>query len=76
MNANPYMGSSQRSFQQAVIAVIKEQYQVLGSRRVLELLAKDKQQLDKQFYSQPERLAKGWMVYTGTRAEGSKAHVG
>ncbi len=75
MKANPSMGSSQRSFQQAVVALLEEQYQVLGSQRVLELLAKDVQQLVDQFYPQPERLANGWMVFTGTRAEGGKAHV-
>jgi len=76
MNAHPYTGTGQRSFRQAVVTLLEEQYQVLGSRRVLELLAKDVQQLAEQFYPQPERLGNGWMVFTGTRAEGSKAHVG
>ena len=76
MNANPYVGTSERSFQQAVISLLEGQYQLLGSRRVLELLAKDMQQLAEQFFPQPERLGNGWMVFTGTRAEGSKAYVG
>jgi len=76
MNANPYAGTSERTFQQALIYLLEDQYKVLGSRRVLELLAQDVQQLVEQFYPAPERLSNGWMVFTGTRAQGSKAHVG
>jgi len=76
MNANPYVGTSERSFQQAVISLLEGQYQLLGSRRVLELLAKDMQQLAERFFSTTGTLGNGWMVFTGTRAEGSKAYVG
>jgi len=76
MNANPYAGTSQRTFQQALVNLLEDQYKLLGSRRVLELLSKDVQQLVEQFYPQPERLSNGWMIFTGTRAQGGKAHVG
>lgn len=62
-----YSGPSQRTFQQAVIYLLETQYRVLGSERVLSMLSEDIQKLVEQFYPQPERLAAGWMVYTGTR---------
>jgi hypothetical protein len=77
MNANRiYAGSSQRTFQQAVIHLLETQYGVLGSERVLALLSQDMQQLAEQFYPPPAHLASGWMVYTGTRASGKKARPG
>jgi hypothetical protein len=76
MNENPYAGPLQRTFQQAVVYLLETQYRLLGSERILALLSTDIQQLVEQFYPQPERLAAGWMVYTGTRASGKKAHPG
>jgi hypothetical protein len=71
-----YAGPRQRTFQQAVVHLLETQYGVLGSERVLALLAQDMQQLAEQFYPQPTHLASGWMVYTGTRATGKKARPG
>lgn len=71
-----YVGSSQRTFRQAVVHLLETQYGVLGSERVLSLLAQDVQTLAEEFYPQPDYLAAGWMVFTGTRASGKKAHPG
>lgn len=77
MNGNQrYAGPSQRTFQQAVIYLLETQYRLLGSERVLSMLSEDIQKLVEQFYPQPEYLAAGWMVYTGTRASGKKARPG
>ena len=71
-----YAGSSQRTFRQAVVHLLETQYGVLGSERVLSLLAQDVQILAEEFYPQPDYLASGWMVFTGTRARGKKAYPG
>jgi hypothetical protein len=71
-----YIGSSERTFQQAVLGLMESQYKVLGSRRVLEMLAQDIQDLVEQFFPIPGHLTAGWMVFTGTRASGPKAHPG
>lgn len=71
-----YAGPSQRTFRQAVFHMLETQYGILGSERVLNLLAQDVQGLVEEFYPQPGRLAPGWMVFTGTRASGKKAHPG
>lgn len=77
MNGNQrYAGPIQRTFQQATLHLLETQYGLLGSERVLTLLAQDMQQLAEQFYPQPTHLASGWMVYTGTRASGKKARPG
>jgi hypothetical protein len=77
MNLNRrYLGTNERTFQQAVVHLLETQYGLLGSQRVLELLAQDVQELVGQFYPVPEHLEPGWMVFTGTRASGAKAHPG
>ncbi|MEW6422884.1 MAG: DUF1670 domain-containing protein [Deinococcota bacterium] len=76
MSSHYYVGTSQRNFQQALIHLLGSQYGLLGSHKVLELLAQDVQQLVEQFYPPGETLTTGWMIFTGTRACGPKAHPG
>jgi len=76
MSAQHYVGSGQRTFQQALIHLLEEEYRLLGSRRVLDLLSQDVQALAEAFYPRAEHLCDGWMVFTGTKASGGKAYVG
>jgi len=76
VSGQAYVGTAKRTFAQAVLHLLETQYGVLNSRRVLQLLASDVEQLAEQFYPQPEHLASGWMIFTGTRATGGKAHPG
>lgn len=76
MSSQAYLGLSKRTFQQALIHLLENDYGLLGSRRVLDLLAKDVQQLADQFYPPPERLNSGWLVFTATKANGHKAFPG
>lgn len=71
-----YVGTAQRTFGQAVVHLLESSYRLLGSHRVLELLAQDIQALVEQFYPLPERLQPGWMVFTGVKATGHKAYPG
>jgi hypothetical protein len=76
MSSQAYVGLSQRTFQQALIHLLERDYALVGSRRVLELLAQDVQGLVEQFYPRPEHLDSGWLVFTGTKATDHKAHPG
>jgi len=76
MATQAYVGTSKRTFQQAVLHLLETDYGLLGSRRVLAMLAEDIQQLVDKFYPAPERLSSGWMVFTGTKATGPKAYPG
>ena len=71
-----YIGLTKRTFQQALVQLLAQDYGLLGSQRILELLAQDVQRLVEQFYPAPERLGPGWLVFTGTKASGPKAHPG
>ena len=76
MSAQAYVGTAKRTFQEAVRQLLETDYGLLGSRRVLRLLAEDLQRLVDAFYPPPERLSSGWMLFTGTKASGSKARPG
>lgn len=71
-----YAGTAQRTFAQAIVRLLETSYALLGSRRVLALIAHDVKELAEQFYPPPERLHSGWMVFTGVRASGHKARPG
>jgi hypothetical protein len=76
MSGQAYQGMTQRTFRQALFHLLETDYGILGSQRVLELLAKDIEQLIENFYPPPERLAPGWMILTGTKASGAKVRPG
>ncbi len=76
MSDRHYVGSGERTFGQALIHLLEQEYRLIGSQRVLELLAKDVQELAEAFYPTPEHLTSGWMVFTGTKASGGKAFPG
>ncbi|MBS1249569.1 MAG: hypothetical protein MAG431_01149 [Chloroflexi bacterium] len=55
---------------------LKNNYGLLGSHRVLSLLADDVGNLVEEFYPQPEHLSSGWMVYTATLATETRVYPG
>lgn len=71
-----YAGTIGRTFDQAIVHLLETGYGLLGSRRVLNLIAHDVKALAEQFFPPPERLQSGWMLFTGVKATGSKAHPG
>lgn len=71
-----YIGSSQRTFQQAVIRLLETEYGFLNSRRVIRMLAADVERLADEFHPASACVSSGWMVLTGTKAAGGKAHPG
>jgi len=76
MSHQAYVGTAKRTFIQAVVHLLRTQYALLGSDRILQLLAEDVQELVQQFYPTPTHLSSGWMVFTGTKAVGGKAYPG
>ena len=77
MSGQPaYRGTARRTFDQAVVHLLETGYKLVGSQRVLELMASDIQALVKQFYPELTHVPSGWLVFTGVKASGPKAHPG
>jgi hypothetical protein len=76
MSSQAYVGSSKRTFQQALIHELETNYGFLNSKRMLAFLATDIQQLVEQFYPRRDYLPNGWVVFAGTKAAGPKPFPG
>lgn len=76
MTQKNFAGTLQRTFQAAFLHEMETNYGFLHSRRMLTLLAEDIQRLIDEFYPAPQYLRPGWILFTGTKAEGHKAHPG
>ena len=76
MSGQAYVGATQRTFRSALIHELETHYGLLGSQRVLSLLAEDVEGLVGMFFPVPQHLSSGWMVYTGVKASGPKATPG
>jgi hypothetical protein len=76
MSSQAYVGATKRTFAQAFIHELETNYGFLNSKRVLSLLAEDVQRLVDQFYPRTEHVHPGWMIFTGTKADGAKAYPG
>lgn len=74
--SSPYAGTQQRCFQQAARHLLETEYGFLNSRRVIDMLATDMEVLAAKFRPNADIVAPGWLVFTGTKAEGGKAYPG
>jgi len=75
MAGQAYVGTTKRSFYAAIFHMLENEYSILGSHRILELLANDLQNLVNEFFPPAERIAPGWMVFVSTKATECKARV-
>ena len=73
---NPYASIEKRTFQAAVIHLLETEYRIVGSHRILKVLAEDIEALVAQFYPKAERLHSGDLIWTCTGDEGQKAQPG
>jgi hypothetical protein len=69
-----YTGTRQRSFQQAAHHLLETDYGFINSRRVMVMLAADMEALADEFRPDTATVPPGWLVFTGTKACGGKAH--
>ncbi len=76
MSSQAYQGSAKRTFAQAVVHLLENDYSLVANGRIAQLLAEDVHALAETFYPPAERLSPGWMVFTGIKAEGGKAYPG
>jgi hypothetical protein len=76
MSGQAYVGATKRTFEQAIVHLLQTEYALLGSNRVVQLMASDIEQIAEEFYPRMEHLSSGWMVLAGVKATGGKAYPG
>lgn len=75
-NRSRYESIPKRDFQTAVIRLLEEEYKVLGSHRVLEMLAEDLMQLHQEYYPLKDRVQMGDIIWQTTKDDGQRQSYG
>jgi hypothetical protein len=71
-----YESIGKRDFKTALIRMLETDYKVLGSRRVLLMLADDIEQLHQEYYPSQNRLQFGDVVWQTTKDDGQRQNYG
>ncbi len=71
-----YDSIGKRDFKRSLIRLLESDYKVLGSRRVLMMLADDVEQLHQEYYPSEKRLEFGDVVWQTTKDDGQRQNYG
>lgn len=74
--SDPYASIAKRTFPAALIHLLETEYRLVGSHRILKVLAEDVETLVAEFYPPTERIQSGHLIWTCTGDEGQKAQPG
>ena len=75
-NRDRYESISKRDFKTALIRLLESEYKIIGSHRVLLMLADDIEQLHQEYYPQRNRLRSGDVVWQTTKDDGQRPGYG
>ena len=67
---------AKRDFKTALIRTLEQEYKILGSRRILVMLADDLEQLHQEYFPQQNRLQFGDIVWQTTKDDGQRPSYG
>ena len=73
---NRYSSIPKRNFRNAIIRLLEEQFKVLGSHKVLQLIADEIVNLHKEFYPEIEKQSFGHIAWRTTSADSKKPSYG
>jgi hypothetical protein len=67
---------AKRGFKTALIRLLEQEYKVLGSRRIILMLADDLEQLHQEYFPERNRLQFGDLVWQTTKDDGQRQSYG
>jgi hypothetical protein len=71
-----FEGVAKRDFKTALIRLLEQEYKVLGSRRIILMLADDLEQLHQEYFPERNRLQFGDLVWQTTKDDGQRQSYG
>ncbi len=71
-----YESINKRNFKSALINMLEENYKLLGSRKIIELLSEDIEDLHNQYYPQINKVGNGYIVFRTTKDDGQRQSYG
>lgn len=75
-NLSRYESIPKRSFRNGIIRLLEENYKLLGSHKVIRMIAEDIVELHKEFYPELEKESFGHIVWRTTKATSRKPSYG
>ena len=76
MSTHPYHAATQRTFRQAIIHLLENEYKLVGSHKVIQMIADDIVDLHREYYRETAWVPPGHIVWRGTLDEGRKPPAG
>ena len=80
MSLNPtrdrYESIKKRNFRSAMVNLLEHEYKILGSRKVIEMLADDIEDLHREYYPSKNHVGFGEIVFTTTKDDGQRQSYG
>ena len=71
-----YESITKRDFRSALINLLEREYKILGSRRVIDLLADDIENLHREYYPRQSEVGFGEIVFRTTKDDGQRQSYG
>ena len=71
-----YESIPKRDFKTAVLRLLEEEYKVLGSRRIIAMLAEDLEQLHREYFPEANRIKFGELLWQTTKNDGQRVSYG
>lgn len=71
-----YESINKRNFKNALIYLLENEYKVLGSHKILQMLAEDIIDLQKEFYPRQSQVGVGEIVFRTTKNDGQRQSYG
>lgn len=75
-NKSRYESIPKRNYFNAIIRLLEEEYKIIGSKKVIMMIAEDVEQLHKEFYPEIEKRSFGQIVWQTTAATEKKPSYG
>ena len=76
MLTDRYESINKRTFRQAIVQLLESEYKILGSHRLLQMLAEDIEQLHKQYYPDTLKMEPGVICWRSQELGDGKLHYG
>jgi len=71
-----YESINKRNFRNAIKNLLENEYKILGSRKIIEMLAEDIENLHREYYPKQEQVGFGEIVFTTTKDDGQRQSYG
>lgn len=71
-----YESINKRNFRSAIINLLEKEYKIIGSRKILQILADDIENIHREYYPRQDQVGFGEIAFTTTKDDGQRQSYG